>query len=125
MGDVSKLPKVQRPRAPSGLGKSGRALWRSIVADYSVRPDELRVLEDACRQADLVDALDAELRGQPSMVHGSRGQPVTSPLLREVRLHRIALAALLRQLHVEDLTGSDKRRRHSSAREAARTRWRR
>lgn len=44
-------------RTPTGLGDGGRELWRSIVSKFELRPDELRVLHDACLEAELVDRL--------------------------------------------------------------------
>ena len=56
------------PRMPTKLGASGKALWSSIIPAYDLRPDELRILIDACREADLIarlqDALEsADLGG--------------------------------------------------------------
>src|SRR5664280_3025194 len=58
---------------PDGLGASGRRLWDSIAPPaYDLRPDELRLLEDASRLADRIDDLEGALVGQPLLVQGSR-----------------------------------------------------
>jgi hypothetical protein len=92
----------KKPTAPPGLGKSGAALWRRIVAGYELRPDELRLLADACREADLIDSM-SELLGTGSLLTaGSMGQQRPNPLLTEIRGHRALLAALLKQLALPD-----------------------
>lgn len=49
--------------APSGLGTGGRALWRSISADYDLDVMQRVQLEEACRAKDRLDKLDLILRG--------------------------------------------------------------
>jgi len=41
-----------QPRLPTGLEAPGKALWRSVVPAYTLRPDEVAVLTAACHQAD-------------------------------------------------------------------------
>jgi hypothetical protein len=85
---VTNLPVEHKHlRAPSGLGKGGRRLWRAIAnpGTYELRPDEVRVLEDACREVDLIDRLEDALAGEPLTVAGSQGQIVVHPLIVEVR----------------------------------------
>lgn len=107
---------------PAHLAAKGRELWGQVADCYQLRPDELRVLEDACREADLVERLEVELRDAPLMVKGSMGQMVASPLVSELRQHRATLNTLLKALKLPDeapeaTDGSGK------ARAAARARW--
>ena len=114
--------------APGGLGVAGRRLWKAITTGYTFRQDELRLLEDACREVDLIARLQAEVDKGPLIVAGSRGQETIHPLLSEVRQHRLLLARLLRQLRLEDDPAKAQHgagERSSSAREAALARWRR
>jgi hypothetical protein len=67
------------------------------VKNYTLRPDELRNLEDACREADLVDTLSAGLVGADLTVKGSMGPSVANPLFAEVRQHRSTFASLMKQ----------------------------
>jgi hypothetical protein len=76
-----------------------------VAGSYDRRPDEVRVLEDACRIADVITQLENAMDGQQLVVQGSRGQPVLNPLLAEQRSHRVALAAALRQLKLPDADG--------------------
>ena len=107
---------------PKGLASAGAVLWREVSGKYELRADELRVLEDACREADLVDDLTAALVGADRIVKGSQGQPVINPLISEVRQHRTALAGLLRQLKLPDESDTPEKR-SAAARAAVNARW--
>jgi hypothetical protein len=109
---------------PVGLEEGGTALWDDITAVYDLRPDELRVLEAACFEVDLIDRLQREVGTADLVVHGSQGQPVANPLVTELRQHRSALRALLKQLDLPDeSTGTTSR--SAQARDAANARWKR
>jgi hypothetical protein len=98
-----------------------------LVETYTFRPDELRILEDACREADLIDGLAAEAMGTASIVRGSQNQPVINPLISELRQHRATLASLLGKLKLPDIAEGSTRVgvgvRSVQAREAAQVRW--
>jgi hypothetical protein len=111
--------------APAKLGAKARRIWRSITDTYELRADELRVLEDACREVDLIERLEEALDGADLIVHGSQGQPVANPLVQELRQHRGTLKALLGSLKLPDEDGRQAESRSSSARAAAQARWRR
>lgn len=110
--------------APTKLGKSGRAMWADVTGTYQLRPDELRLLEDACREMDLVDRLVAELDKASLVVEGSMGQPVTNPLVQEIRQHRQVIKSLLAAIKLPDESG-EQGSRSAQARDAAAARWRR
>ncbi len=119
-------PEPSKPRPPAKLGAAGRRLWREISGRYELRPDETRLLADACREADIIDRLEEELAGAPLIVKGSMGQLVASPLVSEVRQHRTVLAGLLKSLKLPDAPDEAERRRAAvsdQARAAARARW--
>lgn len=89
---------------PDGLAKAGSALWVAVVSKYTLRVDELAVLEAACKTADKVAMLEdawVEL-GRPYMTRGSMGQDVIHPLIGEQRTQNAALAALLGKLKLPD-----------------------
>lgn len=103
-------------------------MWREIVAKYDLRQDELRILEDACSEADLIDDLAAEAKDAPKIVRGSQGQDVINPLISELRQHRSTLAQLLSKLKLPDDPGEGagaqtESTRSTSARKAAQSRW--
>lgn len=111
---------------PENLGDHGATLWDSILPTYELRPDEHRILLDACREADLIGRLEDELAYSPLMVKGSQGQLVASPLVSEVRQHRAVLAGLLAKLKIPDTAGSAARKTAAvseKSRAAARARW--
>lgn len=100
---------MSAPTAPAGLEPSGIALWKSITTGYQFRPDELAVLEDACRTADIITAMEKAWAedGRPMTTRGSQGQLVAHPLISELRQHRAARATLLRQLKLPDEGSTD------------------
>lgn len=114
-----------KPVTPKGLGKSGSALWRDVIGKYALRIDELRVLEDACRERDLLTRMEEALSGASLMVIGSQGQDVLNPLVGELRQHRATFAALMRQLKLPDDGDSSEQGGALSAknRAAAQARW--
>lgn len=120
------------PPPPPGLRKigrkdgPGRALWKAVFASscqYVLRPDELRILEDACRLTDRAGELADDAADRPRTVRGSTGQPVINPLLAEERQCRLAVAQLLKQLKLPDDDQAAGTPRSVSARAAAESRW--
>jgi hypothetical protein len=119
------MPTDARP--PAKLGKAGRDLFKQIVDVYELRPDEVRILLDACREADLVDRLEKALSLEGELTtEGSMGQLVITPLLSEIRQHRAVLANLLKALKLPAGKPGEPDEKASvaeAARKAARARW--
>lgn len=109
-------------KPPAGLGSKARAVWTDLTETYEFRADELRVLEDSCREIDLIERLDEELKTADLVVKGSMGQPVSSPLVTEIRQHRATLARLFAALKIPAETDTPAAR-SSAARKAANARW--
>ena len=107
--------------APKGLGAAGKRLWRDVTGKYELRPDELRVLESACRTVDMIGQLEDALVDEPATVLGSKGQVIAHPLIAEVRMQRMAFAQLLRSLKLPDEGSSGAA--VNQQRSAARERW--
>jgi hypothetical protein len=59
------MADTKQPKAPAGLKARGRKLWNDITSGYEIadKPAELVMLEEACRIADRLEALDEILRG--------------------------------------------------------------
>ena len=109
---------------PKGLQAKGRRFWRDITSRYELRVDELRLLEDACREIDLIERLEDALIDAPLVAKGSMGQPVASPLVQEVRQHRSVLSSLLIKLKLPDEEGKPATGELvTNARAAAMARW--
>lgn len=128
--------RTTRRAAPRSLGTAGKKLWQDIASEYELRPDEYRVLEDACQQADLVDFIAAAQRKEPLLIEGSQGQMVLNPLVSELRQHRTTLSNLLTKLKLPDLSAAGEdtvggdgdpkpaaNDRATKARDAANARW--
>lgn len=115
-------------KAPPRLASVGRRLRREVVDQNTLRPDELLLLEKACRTVDDAARLDAALQDAPMLVKGSTGQQRANPLLHEARQTRALLAALLKQLALGDAPdeaadGAKAKERSFHAMTAARARW--
>lgn len=108
------------------FGPKAQSVWDDITGTYRLRPDELRILEDACREVDLVDRLEAALVGADLTVKGSQGQPVANPLVQEIRQHRQVVKALLGSLKLPDEDDARQPANPSAAgRALVASRWRR
>src|SRR5690606_21801192 len=100
------------PSPPAGLGPAGTQLWESVTAEYELGPAELRLLEDAAAEADLIEAMQEEWQalGRPMTALGIQYQVIAHPLLQEFRQHR----STLRQLSLS----MKQRQNHDSENEA-------
>jgi hypothetical protein len=87
------------PKPASGLKRSGRALWRSVMADYQLEPHEQTLLTEVCRTADLIDRLQTVLDTDGPMAESSQGIRV-HPAAVELRQQRVTFARLLAALGV-------------------------
>lgn len=87
-------------RAPKGLERSGRRLWRSIVDDYDLETHEQLLLSEACRVADRLDRLAEESAISTLTVTNNKGDEVANPLLVEARQQAVVFARLLASLRL-------------------------
>lgn len=137
MTDTAETPP-KAPPPPADLKRigrkdgPGRALWKQIAGSgsgpvkYVLRPDELHILAEACREADLIAAIDEEFRNDTRgfIVRGSMGQPAANPLISELRQHRQCYANLLSKIKLPDDDGvGAENPRSTNARNAAQSRW--
>ena len=117
------------PKPPTGLGKAGKALWRSIHRDleagWELDARELHLLERACRTADDLAVLEATVDKEGATVEGSRGQTVVHPALVEARQLRVVQLRLLSVIEMADpfVSRQSSTPAQSRARHAADTRW--
>lgn len=115
-----------KPTPPPELEDGGRTLWDSIAPHYELRPDEWRVLRDACFEADIIDRLQREFMAGETTTRGSMGQEVAAPTLSELRQHRATLTTMLSKLKIPDTPAGAQQKRAAvseAARSAARQRW--
>jgi len=94
------------PRAPHGLGKHGKALWKTIHDDldegWELDARETDALTRACRTADELALLEAAVDRDGATVEGSRGQVTVHPALVESRQLRLAQLRLLSVIEMAD-----------------------
>jgi hypothetical protein len=76
-------------------------MFRQVVKDHDLRPDQRRILLEFCREGDLLDRLEAELKDAPTTTRGSMQQLVAHPVLSELRQHRGTVTTLYRALGLE------------------------
>ena len=113
-------------RAPAGLHRRGRALFKSVVADFRLSESEHALLLEGCRCLDDVEALQTAVADAPMTSLGSSGQDVVHPLRAELRSERLLLAKLLSQLDVplpDEGSEWDGLSASARARKASRARW--
>lgn len=108
-------------RVPKGLGSHAARFWRDVTAGYDLRVDELLVLEQVCRELDLIEKIAVEQARRPMVTEGSMGQEVADPMIQELRQHRAILARLLAQLRLPN--GETASEISDKARAAANARW--
>lgn len=119
--------------APSGLSKAANRRWNDIVERWDLRPDELSVLERACRTMDTISALEAIVEEQGLMTTGSMGQAVTHPAIQEARQQSALLNSLWKALRLPDdgaevsvspsSLNATAGQRSAAARKAVQSRW--
>ena len=110
-------------KRPSHLKAAGRRFWDEVLDDFEVGPDELRLLEAACRTIDELGRLEVALRDAPTLTSGSMGQTVVHPLFGEVRAHRTTLVRLVKALGIVEAVQEEAGTRSSAARKLASARW--
>ena len=113
---------MANPQAPNGLGPKAKKVWKETVETYDLRVDELRILEDACREMDMVERMETAMASEELIVKGSMGQPAPNPLIPELRQHRMAFKTLIKSLNLPDEEEAPKSR-STTARAAAQARW--
>lgn len=117
-----------RPPTPKNLGVHGKKLWMAIAPPaYELRPDELRVLVECCREVDIIERLEDALRGDDLLIESIRpGVTVSNPLVSELRQHRSTLTTMLKALQLPDSNAGSVQRAaliSQQATQAARARW--
>jgi phage terminase small subunit len=98
-------------RAPTFLGEAGKALWRSLLAEYDLGTSgQLAQLLIACEQADVLDDVRAQIEADGRFIQSRFGQTVPHPAI-EVgeRASRLQLAAF-RALELDFLDVAARRR---------------
>lgn len=98
---------VKPPRPASGLGATGRRLWRAVVADYELDVHEEILLLQACRTCDRLDELATEAANNDITVINTKGDRIAHPAIVESRQQSIVLSRLLASLRLPSGETSD------------------
>lgn len=77
---MSVTPK---PKTPTELNKAGQEFWRLIAWVYPLRPDERKILGDACLAADIQAKREGDISVDSVRSLGSQGQGVINPSYTE------------------------------------------
>lgn len=87
---------------PKGLGEAGRELWENVSTGRKLDAPSKVLLLNACRIADRLDALDAEIDGR-LISYNQRGDEVINPLISEHRQQYATLAGILSKMGLGEL----------------------
>jgi len=99
------LSEPQRP--PKELRRSGREVWNAILQHLDLDRHEVQLLLEACRTADRLDALAADITERGTVLSDGH----LHPSLKEAREQQIVLTRLVASLRLpEDLKRPDARR---------------
>jgi hypothetical protein len=94
---VKRNHKVKAPTGPEG--GQGKRLWLSVADRYVLTAAELGMLSQACRTADELDRLERAVRRNSPNSRCAQHRPTQStPLLEEVRRHRVTAGTASRPL---------------------------
>ena len=91
---------------PLGLGPSGASLWAAVTSEFALEEHEAVTLREACRTADRLDELDAEMATQPLTVINSKGDETANPRIVEQRQQALAYTRLMASLRLPDEEGA-------------------
>lgn len=113
---------MSNPEPPSALAVAGKSLWSDVVSKYALRADELAILENACRAADMITRVEAAWTedGCPMYTKGSMGQLVEHPAPKGIRSWQTTMDASLARLKLPDDPAGEK---PNQQRDAAQSRW--
>jgi hypothetical protein len=82
----------EKPKPPSGLKARGAKFWTDVTGAFALSPPELLLLAEACRVADVTEAL----------AKSSDPKAIT-----ELRMQRLLLGRLIAQLDIPESDVAD------------------
>ena len=97
---------MSEPRPPTDLGAAGKRLWRDVIRDAAgqgvcLDARELVWLRSAGKLSDRIAQLESAMSDEPLVVPGHAKQPVSHPLLTEIRAYYALLAQTLGRIRVD------------------------
>ncbi len=88
------------PPAPKEFGAAGRDLFADLTGRFRFSDVEMRTVNDACRTADVIAALQANIDENGVALVQPSGRIAANPACAEVRQQRLALARLIASLRL-------------------------
>ncbi len=119
---ISITPNPPPPAPPADLGQSGADLWNALCEDVEFGEEELRVLHEAGRISDRLDALAEYMKTAPLFIT-ERGRLQGHPAVVEQRLQQALLVRVLGSIKVppaEDEPKPERQRATYNRRDMAR-----
>ena len=93
--------KAKSPKAPAHLSDSTRVWWRSVVREYHVEPNHMRLLQAAAECRDRLQQARELLQRDGLVIEGREGGMRPHPAAAIERDSRIAFARLIRELDLD------------------------
>ena len=95
-----KRPADDVPTPPRSLRAAGKALWRVVVEDFELEPYQLKMLFEACRCLDTIEAAERAIRKYGVTVNGKFGLK-SNPACQTATQNRTVYARLMRELGLD------------------------
>lgn len=121
--DIAPVSALPAHETPDDLDTAGLKLWNEISSQWDFRPDETKILLEACRMTDEIESMSHALKSLPMIVEGAQGQQRVHPIFTELRAHRLALKQLLNSLGIAEADGDPSAIKSAAGRRMARARW--
>ncbi|ORB73126.1 hypothetical protein [Mycobacterium scrofulaceum] len=115
------------PKAPVGLGRAGRAVWRAVWAEFDISrdPGKQALLAEAAAVKDVIEELSEHAAEAPILVKAANGAPAIQPSLQELRMQRQLFQQLITRIGMPDADQADSThaKRVAAGRKGAEVRW--
>ncbi|MDX3458432.1 hypothetical protein PV396_41965 [Streptomyces sp. ME02-8801-2C] len=105
-------------KAPEELGESGTRLWESVTSVFGLDVHEQLLLLQACRTADLLDRLSAEVAAGGLTVVNQKGDRISNPVVVEQRQQSLVLARMLASVRLPEGESDERPQRRGAARKS-------
>ena len=89
------------PKAPNGLGKSGKSFWKKIVQEYELEQHHQALLQQACKCLDDLDLAEQALNEQGRYFLDRYNQHKEHPAANDSKQLRGLFQRLVRELGLD------------------------
>jgi hypothetical protein len=109
-------------QTPEGLRIRGTEFWDKLSHTYEFNDAELYLLEQICREQDLIQSIQEDINLGYLRMTGFNGNDIADPLLTELRQHLTIITSLIKALKIP-LDETEKAKISSRQRANANVRW--